>query len=1232
MFTLPLFVLSKKSKTLNYLGTVNVAANIPSGYTWDNATATINGSSITNPYYIDIRNGVEIITENGKKYIKTKDYFLSETFTNTNNLDTTAVDSSTGLSVNHKRALWANSTTDGITGKLGQLECAYTVEDNFTVRSTSTNINDLNALKIPEAIESKTKNVLVTGSSYIDGSLVNSIILGSNLLDTQTISIGNSLTSRSNFINSVFYPFTKNPTNIASASYGQNTNEVPSGSIVNQINFSSTSPGIYGLSGKLILSFDLYNSEKFIQQKEVELLSISNTLFNSINVGFSLITENFYSQNIIFKNVQLKTVNGLITQEASAILNSLKLDITAAYINPNNNLVKLQPEITSPIFSLKTDSVLNPPTGLEFSGLGSITFNKVNSSNGIDVYARFSNTKDSVLLEDFTYMGTISGTGSTTQTVFLLENEKISKKSQAQTAKFVQIKLSAKLNTSLNIYEKSSVDRLIIVKQEDPRRKSFAYNLFPNKLKFGKGKTSENFDAAFFGPFLLKSQNQKNYDSGNYAVYGTDGYKEGTIKSEHLKNNKVYYNAVNRLDTNRNYQPTYKPTDAAVTAFNGSSSVIAPSTKHLVLTYDIVTTQGGSGTYTAETIAASNTSTDTKRFVRNKSIETKKSSTTITVLDVNYPPERKTVYVTAQKPGLINTQLPDQNTLLRNQAEFSINKSGKFVDNCASKTEETEGTCTTETITEYAATPVCIKYELFKNGCTKLIIPALDQCDCALVEVLPGKPICPCQEYYEEKYDCEKCVEYEAPTTKEVTTCANGTVATCIPRTYTINNTYLNFKYENFQEQVIEYIPASATSPAKTKVLWSSNYDVEKSADSDLIVGLWSSDQLNKTKIIDINPVVYETEFDIAFIPERITIPAISFDKQSTDSSVQKQFKLHVLIEFLNSLNQVVGTPIIKTFTDSTLYETIVTPPSGISSATKIKFSLVLEPLNITTTIPQTATTLTNKLGIASQSYIIPTEEYLNDVGVDISSKPRLEYLDTSINLGQRKVYQQSQAISLAYDLFSLANISAYSIDSDNFPIVKSNVFFDGVTSIPEGTSVTIEWQGKNAIGDAWGAWKADALNYNSSGELALNKRYVRFRVTLKPENQSTGFGYKSPILDEIKIKFWPYNVPYIEKFLLNLSDAGDNAVLTTLSTTDNSLLSVKITTNGTWPNPVYTTLTPLSIASISNPNNNAKIKISFLNDNARLEFAQTDIFGTDPIAITTTTTTTTSTTTTTTT
>ena len=155
MFTVPLFIFSKKSKSSEYLNTVGITANIPDGYTWDSATATINGSSVSNPYYIDIRNGVEIVTENGKKYIKAKDYFLSEKFTNTTNLNTSAVDQSTGLEANYKRALWANSTTDGVTGESGRLECAYTVE-SYTPKSTSTRLVDDNSLKIPVEIESKT--------------------------------------------------------------------------------------------------------------------------------------------------------------------------------------------------------------------------------------------------------------------------------------------------------------------------------------------------------------------------------------------------------------------------------------------------------------------------------------------------------------------------------------------------------------------------------------------------------------------------------------------------------------------------------------------------------------------------------------------------------------------------------------------------------------------------------------------------------------------------------------------------------------------------------------------------------------------------------------------------------------------------------------------------------------------------------------------------------------------
>lgn len=1318
MFTVPLFIFSKKTKSAEYLDTISITANIPSGYTWNDATVTINGSSVPNPYYIDIRNGVEIVTEKGKKYIKAKDYFLSEKFTTTTNLDTSAVDSSTGLEANYKRALWADSTTDGITGEAGRLECAYTVE-SYTPKSTSTRLADENSLKIPVEIESKTKNVIVTGSGYIDSSLSNSIILGNTLQDTQTISKGNSLNGTSNFTNNfIFYPFAKNPATTSNPTYGTDNNTVPAGSIVSKITFSSSSPGIYGLQGRLLLKFDLYNGSKFVQQKEVELLASPNTLFTNINATMLLNTETFFAQNVIFKNVYLKTATGLVLQDATAIMQALKLDLTATYVDPNNELVTLQPEIISPIFLLKTDSVLNPPTGLEFEGFGSLTLNNINSISGIDVYARFSTTKDGVSSEAFTYMGTVTGTGATTQTLFLLETDKAAKKSQAQSAKYVQIKLSSRLNTTLNIYEKSTLSRLFVGKQQDARRKSFTFNAFPEKLKFGQASVFESFDNNFLSPFLLKNSIKKTYSSGNYASYNLDGLKSGTILLEHIQSKTIKYAARSKLSTAEE-EPFYTPTDTAVSTFN-STSVSEGKTKHLVLSYDIVTTQGGSGYY------ESSTSTDTRgsQLGRVFSAVTGFPSTSQTTTQVNvnnlfFPAVKKSISVTAKKSGLVNTSFPTQ----KYTEDFSIDQRTSYKDSCYACT----GGGTNCTTTEYVGSEPCNDEQILKDckiGCLSLLTEDLtDQgyddpytryndclanCDaysnqictetcetfdeycenytstssrcvsiqdanavppgyytpggctdcryagvgsCLYVDQQTGKWVpgnavrCVCPASASEIEQCKKnnppvCTGAK-PINQTYEECYS-TNCTCQSRTYFVNNTHFNFKFENFREEVIEYTPG--TKPI-TKVLWSQPYDIENFTGSDLIIGNWIAEQKSSSISYSLEPLVYAAELDLPVVPERFTIPSINFDKFAViNSNVAHTIKVSVLAEFLNENNQILGSSGVKTFNNSVPYETIIETPSGVGTAKKLKFYIGIEPainlqnntaiseIVLNNTVVENAEILA-KLNIPQKLYSLTDKDQLNDVGVDFSGKPRLEYLDTSINSAQRKLYQQSQAVSLAYDLFTIAGISSYSISGTQYPVIKSAVFFDGVTSIPEGTSVTVEWQGKNAVGDAWGAWKSDPLNYNSSGELALDKRYVRFRVTLVPEKTELLYkGYKSPILDEIKIKFWPYNVPYVEKYSLNMSDAGDKAVLTEIKSPNKDLLTTSITTNGTWPNPVYTTLTPVTPTTVTSPNNNAKVKVTFATDEAKLDQVTVDVFGSDSTGITTTTTTTTTTTSTTTT
>lgn len=1144
MFTLPIFVYSKKTPTNEYLNTVKITSNIPSEYNWDTATVTINSQTVTNPYYVDIRNGVELVTENGKAFIKVKDYYLSETFSNT-----TKLDESTALDSGFKRGLWSTSTTlmddlSTASGTAGRLECAYEIE-TVGLLSTSATVTNAYALNFVKSISSKTSNTVVNEGT---DTPANKIVLGANIADTATTSNGNSITGVNSFNNNPsFYPFFNKTTTTASSLYGLNNNSVPIGANITNINFSSATNGPYNLGGRLALGFDLYNGTTLVTQNVILPLLSNNSAYSTINSNLAI--SNFFSQNVILKNVQLKVVastSGTITAQefatspfATTIFNVLNLTISGTYTNTSSTLLLTQPEITSNPFLLAAQD------GTEFSGFGAITLSNIDSEYGIEVRARFSETLEGLQNANYTFLGAVTGTGSTSQTLYLTGQEQNPEYIAAASAKYVQVNLKSVINSNSLIYEQSLVDRNIVITQIDPRRRSFIYNSFPDTLKFGTAET-ETISSTLFGPFTIKAEGpEKVFTSGNKATYGKFGYKYGVIQIEHLNNKALTYVAKNNLNNNTEVQPTYTPSAAAATAFT-STALPSPNplnlTKHLVLKYDVVVVQGDDKNPNITKYASSTPSTSMSAYLDsffNTAEET----------NIKNPLENKTVYITANTSG--NTSLPDQVSLNRHKAKFDVLKT-------ASTTRTISTNCRTR----------CVDWN-YSQG-TEICCPGDELCRYKTC-------ISPTCNNYET--DCD----YESVLT-------------------TVNSRYFTFGFTNFREVVLVYNPVDKSITEA----WSKDYDINNNVDgtnTSEITGLWASDAVETINYIQ--PKFSTNETSLSFLPERIILPAINFDTISSNSlSSTKNFQAKIYIEFLNSSNQVVGSSISKTITSSTQTELILQVPSDISGAKKLRSYIGIEPVGLQVYGTGITGTPNTKLSITANKYKLQNFADYDTVGIEFISKPRIEYVDTTVTTtnNKRKKYYKSQVISDPYDLFTIASVTPYTVNGTNYPTLKGYVLLDGTTSIPEGTDLKIEWSASSSESD----WSSSTWTTDTS-DSGLRKRYVRYKISMTPENGATG--YKTPILDEVKIKFWPYNVPYVEKYLLNQADTANKAVVSASKIVKLSDVEISVTSNGEAGTPVYTTLNPVETTTIASAADDVKLKIKFLSDEARLEETVVDLF-----------------------
>lgn len=1175
MFTIPIFVYSKKVIDRYHLSNITMTANIPVEYNWNTSTVTINGQTVTNPYYIDVRNGVEIVTENGTKYIKVQDYYLTENFSNTTNFNSAA-----SLDVGYAKALWANSTTSvnstTAQGVVGRVECAYEVK-SLPLNTTSSSASNTNAFTLLKSLSSKTSNTTINEAG---DSPANKIILGSTLAATETTTTGNSLTGTSSYNNNpVYYPFTNGGS--SGSLYGSNNNIVPSGASVTKVAFTSTSAGTYSLAGKLVLGFDLYSGSTLINSNvQVELLSSTNLPFTDIDGTSSFISiNNLSSQNIIFKNVRLKNVDATQGQTfesapfATSIYTTLTLTVSATYTNPSSSLVTTQPEVTSTPYLIRTSA------GTEFSGFGSLTLYNVNSEYGIDVNIRFAETLEGLASTNYTFLGTATGTGSETVVLNLSNDDQNPLFEAAKRAKYVQVNLKGKVNTLTSLYNQSTLDRVFVVTQIDLRNRSFRANSFPDKLKFPKATAKTVYDTVF-GPFILKNEGpNKQYSVDNKATYGSFGYKYGVIKLEHLKHTALTYHAKNTLTSDTSTQPLYTPTQAAKDAYT-ARVVTSGRTKHLVLKYDVVVVQGDDRnpniTRYGNSTFSNNLNDFLNQYFGSPGVESNKTN----------PVESKSVYITSGATGF-DTPIPDQINLQRQTATFQIPKTISYVD--------TERVCSVRRSarTGFGGEAVCERYEtdFCASCCPETTSSLFDNCTAQC-----------CQKTY--------CVEYGY---QEREYCEDIRVSK------KVNNIFFTFGFVNFKEVVVEYDPVSK----KLAEVWSQPYDVNNNINAQEVIGLWVGTSSTTTNYIE--PVFSTTDSALSFVPTKIVIPAINFDEYSVNSAtVKKSFTGKLLIEFLdNTDTPISGATISRTITESSIRETVVEAPSNISNVKKLRTYIGLEPTGLTEYETGSTSTAATKLGIAPKRYIVNSLNDYTDVGLDFAAKMRIEYIDTSVVIDTVKEYVKSQAISNAYDLFTISGVS-YSIDSNNYPVLKGNLLLEGTTAIPDGTDIKVEWSGSADGSTGWTSWTTDTTSVD------LNKRYIRFKVTLEPENVSTGTGYKSPIIDEIKIKFWPYNVPYIEKYALGLSDVADQATLTYSKLNPEAAYATDIeykvsTNNGT----NYTTLTePLIVKAITSPYNNAKVRVNFLTDKAKLNELVVDLFGSDATAVTTTTTSTTTTTT----
>lgn len=429
---------------------------------------------------------------------------------------------------------------------------------------------------------------------------------------------------------------------------------------------------------------------------------------------------------------------------------------------------------------------------------------------------------------------------------------------------------------------------------------------------------------------------------------------------------------------------------------------------------------------------------------------------------------------------------------------------------------------------------------------------------------------------------------------------------------------FFGFKFRNFREVVV-YQNNSNSSDIKeaANTFWVSygNNDPFKAYTTGQAVatnGLWYATS-NQNYI---NTLESTNEF-FATSPQpitRVAIPSFTFDTfegLATDGT-PRDFEARILIKYYNSSDQVIdNTQVVKAFTGSSLSETIIETPTAASASKKVGFKLLLIPKNVTFAedLGLLGSNFSiNNVAITKGKYLIPTISYFHDVGLNFSSKPRLEYIDNASNPATKyKRYVKSIAVSKFYDLLDIADVAE---EVGNPPLLRTEVIYGGSVSKPDGTDIVVEWCGKNSTGDSCGSldWKL-----TTSDSTVKNKKYIKYRVTLTP----TSDGRKAPVIDSLSVRFWPYNAPYVAYEVENLAEEVSNVILSKFETKDveRDLAQLELDVSIDDVTPIYV------ISSLDQEQNimqdigesdrgvDVTVKTIFLHEDARLRDAKVDLF-----------------------
>lgn len=432
------------------------------------------------------------------------------------------------------------------------------------------------------------------------------------------------------------------------------------------------------------------------------------------------------------------------------------------------------------------------------------------------------------------------------------------------------------------------------------------------------------------------------------------------------------------------------------------------------------------------------------------------------------------------------------------------------------------------------------------------------------------------------------------------------------------------FQFSNFREVVVyqnttnrfDIIEASQTY----WVVYGGNdpKSAYPSNPSDGTIGLWHAKSPDKyiNTLESTNEIVVTSPQNIT----RLSIPAFTFDKYegfATDG-IARNFEARVLVNYYDTNNNVISTArVVKSFTESNIYETIIETPTDASSSKKVGFKLLLIPKDVSVVESLGilgANFSINGVSITKNKYLIPTLSYFNDVGVTFSSKPRIEYLDNASNTATKyKRYYKSIAVSEQYNLISLAGNPEE--EENNPPLLRTEVIYGGAVSKPDGTDIVVEWSGKDLVGDPWSSWYSTTSRISEIDAGVSNSKYIRFKVTLIP----TSDGRKAPVLDSVSVRFWPYSEPYVA-YATNppLTENISSLILTKFETKDveRDLTQLQLNVTIDDASPSAYTISDLdqeqNIMQEINSGDQGQditVKTIFLHEDARLRDAKVDLF-----------------------